>query len=159
MFSIWRVPFFIFTAIGSLILAIAISYPAIPGVANSSTIAKDNKIVAATPNLGRHFQQLGVEGSIVIYDSKNNRTYEHNPQRNATAMVPASTFKIFNSLVALETGVIANDVAVLTWDGIYREIETWNQDTNLRQAFKNSTVWFYQVLRQILATRAIKNYT
>ncbi|MBD2196740.1 class D beta-lactamase [Calothrix anomala FACHB-343] len=139
-------PFFIFTAIASLVLAIAISYPAISGVANSSTIANDNKIVAATPNLGRHFQQLGVEGSIVIYDLKNNRTYEHNPQRNATAMVPASTFKIFNSLVALETGVIANDVAVLTWDGIHREIETWNQDTNLRQAFKNSTVWFYQVL-------------
>ncbi|WP_199331020.1 MULTISPECIES: class D beta-lactamase [unclassified Calothrix] len=146
MFSIWRVPFFIFTAIGSLVLAIAISSPVISGVANSSTIANDNKIVAATPNLGRHFQQLGVEGSIVIYDSKNNRTYEHNPQRNATAMVPASTFKIFNSLVALETGVIANDVAVLTWDGIHRDIETWNQDTNLRQAFKNSTVWFYQVL-------------
>ncbi|MBD2358001.1 class D beta-lactamase [Tolypothrix sp. FACHB-123] len=146
LFHTWRVPSFIFTAIGSLILFITISSPAISSVANSSTIANNNQIVAATPNLGRHFQQLGVEGSIVIYDSKNNRTYEHNPQRNATAMVPASTFKIFNSLVALETGVIANDVAVLTWDGIQREIETWNQDTNLRQAFKNSTVWFYQVL-------------
>jgi len=49
-------------------------------------------------------------------------------------------------MVALETGVIPNDVAVLTWDGVQREIAAWNHDTNLRQAFKDSTVWFYQVL-------------
>ncbi|MFN6516876.1 MAG: class D beta-lactamase [Nostoc sp. CreGUA01] len=99
-----------------------------------------------TPNLGRHFQAFGREGSILIYDSNNKRTYEYNSQRNGTAIAPASTFKIFNSLVALETGVIPDDVAVLTWDGIEREIDAWNHDTNLRQAFKDSTVWFYQVL-------------
>ncbi len=61
-------------------------------------------------------------------------------------MTPASTFKISNALTALETGVIADDLAVLTWDGIHRDSEGWNQDTNLRQAFKNSTVWFYKIL-------------
>lgn len=103
-------------------------------------------VVAQTPALGRHFKKLGLEGSILIYDSKNNRTYEHNPQRNAKEFTPASTFKIFNAMVALETGVIPDDVAVLTWDGIHRKIAAWNHDTNLRQAFKDSTVWFYQVL-------------
>jgi len=103
-------------------------------------------VVAQMPDLARHFKKLGLEGSILIYDSKHKRTYEHNPQRNATAFPPASTFKVFNSLVALETGVIPNDVAVLTWDGIDREFAAWNQDTNMRQALKNSTVWFYQVL-------------
>jgi beta-lactamase class D len=98
------------------------------------------------------FRELDVDGSIVIYDKNNGRTYEHNPSRNTTAFFPASTFKIFNSLVSLETGVIQDDVAVLTWDGIKRglpglgEIPEWNRDTNLRQAFKNSTVWFYQAL-------------
>ncbi|BAY09134.1 class D beta-lactamase [Calothrix sp. NIES-2098] len=141
----WRVQSLIFTA--SLVLAIAIHSQAIPvQVKSSATASESIKIVAATPNFGRHFQKFGLEGSILIYDFKNSRTYEHNPQRNATAMIPASTFKIFNSLVALETGVIANDVAVLTWDGIHREIDAWNRDTNLRQAFKDSTVWFYQVL-------------
>ncbi|MFN6438572.1 MAG: class D beta-lactamase [Nostoc sp. DedSLP01] len=138
----------IFTVIGCFAVLSAMGFGrmyvlAQPGATVSEPPAMLN---VKTPNLGRHFQELGREGSIVIYDSKNKRTYEHNPQRNATAIPPASTFKIFNSLVALETGVIPDDVAVLTWDGIKREIDAWNHDTNLRQAFKDSTVWFYQVL-------------
>jgi beta-lactamase class D len=96
--------------------------------------------------LSRVFQELGVNGSIVIYDKNNRRFYEHNPTRNTTAFFPGSTFKILNALISLETGVIRDDVTVLTWDGITREIPAWNRDTNLRQAFKDSTVWFYQVL-------------
>ncbi|WP_254445175.1 class D beta-lactamase [Anabaena sp. UHCC 0204] len=139
-----------------LILTIIISVGSVSVQAqptgNSSKYSQ--KVNNRFPDLGRHFQKFGVAGSIIIYDSKNKLTYEHNPQRNATAMTPASTFKIFNALTALETGVITDDVAVLTWDGIYRDFPGWNQDTNLRQAFKNSTVWFYQVLaRKIGYTR------
>ena len=125
-----------------------ISFGGMQGLAQPSLISAEHPatLTAQAPDLGRHFRELGIKGSILIYDSKNNRTYEHNPQRNATAFPPASTFKIFNSMVALETGVIADDVAVLTWDGIQRELPEWNHDTNMRQAFKNSTVWFYQVL-------------
>ncbi len=111
-----------------------------------------------TPNLGRHFQAFEREGSILIYDSNNKRTYEYNSQRNASAIAPASTFKIFNSLVALETGVIPDDVAVLTWDGIEREIDAWNHDTNLRQAFKDSTVWFYQVLARRIGYEKMQQF-
>ncbi len=97
-------------------------------------------------NFGRHFQELGVEGSALIYDSNNNRTYQHNPQRNATAYLPGSSFKILNSLISLETGVIPNEIAVLTWDGIQREVPEWNRDLNMREAIKVSAPWFYQVL-------------
>lgn len=102
--------------------------------------------IAQAPSFGQAFQELAVNGSIVIYDKNTQRFYEHNPSRNTTAFFPASTFKILNALVSLETGVIRDDISVLTWDGITREIPAWNQDTNLRQAFKDSTVWFYQVL-------------
>lgn len=115
-----------------------------PGSANVT--ADTTAAVAALPDIDRPFQDLGLEGSILIYDRKNDRTYEHNSARNSTQFVPASTFKIFNAMVALETGVIANDVQVLTWDGIDRGIAAWNRDTNLRQGFKDSAVWFYQVL-------------
>ncbi|MFB2921071.1 class D beta-lactamase [Aerosakkonema funiforme] len=108
--------------------------------------ASSDLYIAQKIDLGQSFRDLGVDGSIVIYDKNNARFYEHNPSRNTTAFLPASTFKIFNALVSLETGVIPDDVAVLTWDGIKREIPAWNRDTNLRQAFKDSTVWFYQVL-------------
>jgi beta-lactamase class D len=102
--------------------------------------------IAQSPDLGKAFRDLQVEGSIVIYDKNNKRFFEHNPSRNTTAFHPASTFKILNALISLESGVIRDDVSVLTWDGITREIPAWNKDTNLRQAFKDSTVWFYQVL-------------
>jgi beta-lactamase class D len=94
----------------------------------------------------RHFQALKVEGSILIYDQNNDRTYEHNPVRNRTAFSPASTFKILNSLIALETNVIQNELSILTWDGIDRAGPGWNQDLNLQEAYKRSAVWFYQIL-------------
>lgn len=97
-------------------------------------------------NFEPFFQDLGVTGSILIYDVKQEQTYQHNPERNATPFLPASTYKILNSLIALETGVIPNEIAILTWDGIERMIPDWNQDLNMREAFKRSAVWFYQVL-------------
>jgi beta-lactamase class D len=111
-----------------------------------STHSTNSTEIAQAPNFGRFFQELGVNGAIVIYDKNNQRFYEHNPSRNLTPFFPGSTFKILNALISLETGVIRDDVSVLTWDGITREIPAWNRDTNLRQAFKDSTVWFYQVL-------------
>ncbi len=130
-----------------LILLVGISVEARQVLAKPTPIlSAPTTATAQTPDLGRPFKEFGLEGSILIYDSHQNRTYEYNPQRNARPMVPASTFKIFNAMVALETGVIPNEVAVLTWDGVQREIAAWNHDTNLRQAFKDSTVWFYQVL-------------
>lgn len=97
-------------------------------------------------NFNKHFQDLGVEGAIVIYDANNDRTYQHNPQRNETAFLPASTFKILNALISLETKVIPNELAVLTWDGIERKLPEWNRDLNMKEAMKLSAVWFYQVL-------------
>ncbi len=102
--------------------------------------------VAENIDFGQHFRELGVEGAILIYDLNRDRIIQHNQQRNATAFLPASTFKILNSLIALETGVISDEIAVLTWDGIQRTIPEWNRDLNMRQAFKLSAVWFYQVL-------------
>jgi beta-lactamase class D len=114
------------------------------------TIGSLNMMIAApvnqNPNFNRHFQVLGVEGSIVIYDANKSRTYQHNPQRNATAFLPASTFKILNSLVALESRVIADENAILTWDGITRSVPEWNRDLTMKEAIKVSAVWFYQVL-------------
>lgn len=132
--------------IGCVALLMTINFGVDVLAESHSTIIQHPIITAQAPDFGRHFREFKLSGSMLIYDSNNKRSYEYNPQRNATAITPASTFKIFNAMVALETGIIRDDVAILTWDGIKREIEVWNRDTNLRQAFKDSTVWFYQVL-------------
>ena len=97
-------------------------------------------------HFSKHFEDLDVEGSILILDLNQSLIHQYNPERNTTPFLPASTFKIPNSLIALENRVIESDVSVLTWDGIVRSYSVWNQDLNIRLAFKFSAVWFYQVL-------------
>ncbi|MGL5834229.1 MAG: class D beta-lactamase [Waterburya sp.] len=111
----------------------------------------------------RHFESLAVEGSIMIYDLNEDLFYQYNCDRNETPFLPASTYKIPNSLIALETGVIKNDVDVLTWDGIERgladaPIDEWNQDLNMRLAFKYSAVWFYQVLARKIGHQRMQDF-
>lgn len=127
-------------------------------IPSRSHSASSNLTIAQQIDLGQSFRDLAVDGSIVIYDKNSDRFYEHNPSRNTTAFFPASTFKIFNALASLETGVIQDDVAVLTWDGIKREIPNWNRDTNLRQAFKDSTVWFYQILARKIGYQRMQQF-
>jgi beta-lactamase class D len=116
------------------------------------TMSKQQLLISESANVAQqidfkhHFQELEVEGSILIQDLNQNRIYQYNPQRNTTAFLPASTFKILNSLISLETDVIPNELAILTWDGVTREIPEWNRDLNMKEAFKLSAVWFYQVL-------------
>ncbi len=114
---------------------------------SSPLIKPSNSVdVAQKINFERHFQELGVEGSILIYDLNQDKTYEYNPGRNTKAFLPASTFKILNSLIALETGILPNELSILTWDGIKRDFPQWNRDLNMKEAFKFSAVWFYQVI-------------
>jgi beta-lactamase class D len=125
----------------SLLLYLVPSAVAMP---NTTTLSQSKAFQRV--DFQRHFRELGVKGSILIYDSQQNRTYQHNPRRNATAFLPASTFKILNSLIALETKVIADESSVLNWDGVKREVPEWNQDLNMKKAMKTSAVWFYQIL-------------
>jgi beta-lactamase class D len=143
-------------ACGIILLLVILSVRAQPAPTSSNAPAEI--AIAKTPNLEKAFQELGVNGSIAIYDKNNHRFYERNPARNTTSFLPASTFKILNALISLETGAIRDDVAVLTWDGIVRQIPAWNRDTNLRQAFKDSTVWFYQVLARKNGYERMQNF-
>ncbi|WP_148215780.1 class D beta-lactamase [Acaryochloris marina] len=138
-------------------LAIAsLSVTAIPW--GELSVAATPQLAQQTVSLAQPFQDLKVNGSILIYDLKRNRTYQHNPARNTQPFLPASTFKILNSLIALETGVIANDLAILTWDGVERSFPTWNRDLNLQTAFKVSAVWFYQVLARRIGFQRMQQW-
>jgi beta-lactamase class D len=67
-----------------------------------------------------------------------------------SAFLPASTFKIVNSLIGLQTGVIKNDSMVIKWDGVKRSSDAWNKDLTMYEAFRVSAVPYYQeVARRI----------
>jgi beta-lactamase class D len=65
-------------------------------------------------------------------------------ERADARFMPASTFKIPNTLIGLETGVIPDASFTLPWDGTERAIASWNQDHDLRGAIQESVVWWYQ---------------
>ena len=64
--------------------------------------------------------------------------------------LPASTFKIVNSLIGIETGKIVSEKMIIPWDSVTRWNKDWNQDLTMEQAFKFSAVPYYQeVARRI----------
>lgn len=92
------------------------------------------------------YDRFHVEGSFVLYDQENNNYIFYNQQQFRQLFIPASTFKICNSLIGLETGVIKDENYVIAWDSVSRTNPNWNKSQDLQTAFKNSTVWYYQEL-------------
>ena len=82
----------------------------------------------------------------------------HNPTRADQEFLPASTFKIPNSLIALETGVIADEREVLKWDGQKRSVPEWNKDHDMRSAIAVSAVWFYQELARRVGAKRMQEW-
>lgn len=92
------------------------------------------------------FSNAGVTGTILIESAKTGQRFIHNDARSEQAFTAASTFKVLNTLIALEEGVIAGADSTLLWNGALYEITDWNRDQTLDTAFKVSCVWCYQEL-------------
>jgi beta-lactamase class D len=97
------------------------------------------------------FDDHHVIGSFGIYDNGTGIFTIHNLKRyKDSAFLPASTFKIVNSLIGIETGRIVNEKMVIKWDGVVRKFPEWNKDLTMEEAFKASAVPYYQeVARRI----------
>src|SRR5690349_14268775 len=80
-------------------------------------------------SLKSYFDKYKVTGTFAMFDNSLGEFTIYNiPRFQDSAYLPASTFKIVNSLIAIETGVVANDSAVLPWNGKPFFIEGCNAD-------------------------------
>lgn len=104
----------------------------------------------------KYYDQFSVQGSFILYDQQNDKYTFYNQEQTKQSFTPASTFKICNSLIGLETGVIGDENFVITWDSVVRQNSKWNQDHDLKTAFKNSTVWYYQELARRVGGQQMK---
>ena len=96
------------------------------------------------------FEREGVSGTIALFDSSTNTLSCSDVERCRRAHLPASTFKIANSLIALETGVVNDAGTILPWDGKPYSVPDWNQDLSLRDAIRVSCVPCFQAIaRQV----------
>lgn len=64
--------------------------------------------------------------------------------------IPASTFKIFSSMVALQEGVVQSATTIIPWDGVERSRPEINQNLSLTDAFRYSAVPHYQGMIQTI---------
>jgi beta-lactamase class D len=106
-------------------------------------------------SLAKRFTDDGTAGVFVAYSTAGDSYVASDPSRVRQAFLPASTFKIPNSIIALETGVVTDpDNDMFKWDGVVRNFPNWNRDHTLRTAIAASAVPVYQeIARRIGADR------
>ena len=109
-----------------------------------NNVKKDN-------SLKKYFDENNVQGCFALMDNGTGKFTVYNLSRyRDSSYLPASTFKIVNSLIGLQTGKISNDSMVIRWDGIKRPVDSWNKDLTMYDAFRVSAVNYYQeVARRI----------
>ena len=89
----------------------------------------------------------------VLWEPDSFRLESSDTVRMERGFLPASTFKIFNSLVALQTGAVADEHTIIPWDSVERRPE-WNVDMDMATAIERSCVqWYQEVARRAGAER------
>lgn len=98
----------------------------------------------------------GTSGQFVAVDLVTGRHFRVDPAGCAERYAPFSTFKIPNSLIGLETGVVASPDETWRWDSAKYPVpdpapgpeyaHVWTQDQSMRSALALSIVWYYREL-------------
>ena len=97
-------------------------------------------------DLEQVFKDNQTSGTFVLYDLSKDHLTVVNPERAAERKYPASTFKIANSLIALETGAVENEEEIIPYGGKPQPLKIWEKDMSMRDAIKISNVPVYQHL-------------
>jgi len=98
-----------------------------------------------------------VDGSVLV--SHRDKFYSNDFEWALKQHIPASTFKIPNSIIALELEVMEDDNTMIPWDGEPRFMKRWEQDLNFHDAFHTSCVPCYQEIARTIGVDRMKAYT
>jgi beta-lactamase class D len=104
----------------------------------------------------------GREGALVVIDCSSGAVSDFRPNVSAERLAPCSTFKIWNALIGIESGIIASaDEAFYPfyrWDGETRAIPGWNRDLTLKEAFQASSVPAFQALARQIGPKRMQSW-
>lgn len=99
-----------------------------------------------SPELTAFFETRGEDATFVVYDVQADTLIGYNKARAYTRFIPASTFKIPNSVIGLSVGAVKNTDSPLPYGGKPLPVKAWERDMGLREAIKISNVPIYQEL-------------
>lgn len=125
-------------------------------IAFGLSTCKQQQATEIRDDFKKFYDQYKVDGSFVLYNQSEDKCIFYNQSQFKQPFIPASTFKICNSLIGLETGVIKDENFIIPWDSVPRRVPAWNKDQDLKTAFKNSTVWYYQELARRVGGEKMK---
>lgn len=119
-------------------------------------------IFGQTP-LTQPFEDCQINGSITLYDYNAKQWIASDINDSKIATLPASTFKIINTLIALETGVIADEHEIIKWPGQTDTVKYGYRpdiyhDMDMKEAFKLSAGWVYVELAKKIGKDRYKSY-
>lgn len=103
------------------------------------------------------FDKYGLKGSILILEPETGRTTGYNRALWDSGYLPASTFKIPNLLIGLETGVIDTGT-VFRWNGEKRRLPQWERDLSVSEALRVSCVPCFQELARKIGPERMASF-
>ena len=117
--------------------------------------------VAGQKKLDDNF--MNFKGTIVVFDQQSNKYIIHNDERAAIRYSPFSTYKIPNSIVALETQIVSDTKQIIKWDEKKYPIEnwwpmTWFGEHNLKSAIKFSVVPAYRHIASLIGIKIMQSF-
>jgi len=99
------------------------------------------------------------KGGFVFTDCRTGETTRIHPAITGQPFPPCSTFKIWNTAIGLEEGILTRpDEPFYKWDGVKRFMEAWNHDLTLREAYQASCVPAFQQLARRIGEPAMKRW-
>lgn len=127
----------------------------------SNILAKNDMTVR--DDFQSYFDTCGVEGSIAIYDIDNQKWIVSDTIGLITETLPASTFKIINLLIALETKTIQDENEIVEWVGSTDTLKYGFRpeiyhDMSVKEAFELSAGWVFVELAKKMGKDTYKKY-
>ncbi|MEN8138475.1 MAG: class D beta-lactamase [Bacteroidota bacterium] len=106
----------------------------------------------------RIFDKHNITGTFVLKNTSTDELKIYNEKRSDSTYLPASTFKILNSMIALQTSAIESENDTIKWDGKDKGWIAWNKDQTMKTAMPVSCVWFYQELARRIGKDQMQNW-
>lgn len=126
-----------------------------------STLGSKKYIVK--PGFKKYFDSCGVDGSVVIFDQSTKQWIVSDTTGIFLETLPASTFKIINLLIALETKTIKDEHEIVKWVGStdttkYGYRPEIYHDMSVKEAFEVSAGWVFVELAKKIGKENYKKY-
>lgn len=97
-------------------------------------------------------------GSFVLYDQATDKWNIYNMDNASTRVSPNSTYKIYDALLGLESGIITPEHSTFTWNGEPCPFESWESDQDLTSAMHNSVNWYFQAIDSQAGFQSVKTF-